>query len=62
MFTSLYLAKGDHGFTVVIDGDLICDALCPDEALGTVAAALYSQKRPPYVPNKSNRRSRPSTG
>jgi hypothetical protein len=38
----LTIQKTDHGFTVVCDDVLVADSLCPDEALGTVAVALFN--------------------
>ena len=41
--------KVDGSFTVIVDGKF-ADHLCPDEALGVVAAAIFSGfTRIPYV-------------
>lgn len=39
--TSIYLHKNDKGWHVVVD-DQIADGLCPEEALGVVAATIFA--------------------
>lgn len=39
----------DYGLTVVIDGRLFAEGLSRDEALGVVASAIFSEKRPIFV-------------